>query len=92
MAETRQPVFDAIRALLDDPTQTVDEHTPLIGDGRVLDSMKLVELCLALEDLASDQGFVFDWTSESAMSRSRSMFRTAGALAAAFREQQAVTS
>lgn len=91
MADPRQPVFDAIRALLDDPTQVVDAGTPLIGDGRVLDSMKLVELCLALEDLAADQGFEFDWTSESAMSRSRSMFRTAGALAEAFSTQQALT-
>lgn len=91
MADPRQPVFDAIRALLDNPAQVVDATTPLIGDGRVLDSMKLVELCLALEDLAADQGFEFDWTSETAMSRSRSMFRTAGALAEAFFAQQALT-
>ena len=36
--------------------------------------MKLVELCLALEDKAVDLGFEFDWTSEAAMSRSRSLF------------------
>jgi len=91
MDDPEKAVFDAIRALLDDSAQAVDAHTPLIGDGRVLDSMKLVELCLALEDIATALGFEFDWTSESAMSRSRSMFRTAGALAKAFRGQQAVT-
>jgi hypothetical protein len=46
--------------------------------------MKLVELCLALEDMAVEIGFEFDWTSDAAMSRSRSMFRTAGSLVAEF--------
>jgi hypothetical protein len=49
--------------------------------------MKLVELCLALEDMAAEIGFEFDWTSDTAMSRSRSMFRTAGSLAAEFFSQ-----
>ena len=60
---------------------------PLIGWESVLDSMKLVELCLALEDKAADIGFEFDWTSDAAMSRSRSMFRTAGSLASEFINQ-----
>ena len=77
-------VYDTIRALLEDPTVVLAADTPLIGDSAALDSMKLVELCLALEDAAADAGFEFDWTSESAMSRSRGMFRNAGALAAAF--------
>ncbi|WP_372016032.1 hypothetical protein [Pseudoxanthomonas sp. 10H] len=67
----------------------VTADTALIGDGRILDSIKLVELCVELEDLAGENGFVFDWTSETAMSRSRSMFRSAGALAAEFSSQQA---
>lgn len=49
--------------------------------------MKLVELCLALEDKAPDLGFEFDWTSDAAMSNSRSMFRTAGSLATEFINQ-----
>jgi hypothetical protein len=49
--------------------------------------MKLVELCLALEDKAAEIGFEFDWTSDAAMSRSRSMFRTADSLAAEFVNQ-----
>ena len=49
--------------------------------------MKLVELCLAREDKATDLGFEFDWTSDDAMSNSRSMFRTAGSLAAEFINQ-----
>ncbi len=49
--------------------------------------MKLVELCLTLEDFAEEKGFEFDWTSDQAMSRSRSMFRTAGSLASEFTNQ-----
>lgn len=59
----------------------VSEIMPLIGGESALDSMKLVELCLALEDKAFDSGFEFDWTSETAMSRSRSMFRSIKTLA-----------
>jgi acyl carrier protein len=80
-------VFDAIKKLLDDKSQVVAVDTPLIGGERLLDSMKLVELCLALEDKAADLGFDFDWTSDAAMSKSRSMFRTAGSLATEFINQ-----
>lgn len=80
-------VFDAINALLEDKSQVVADDTPLIGGESLLDSMKLVELCLALEDKATDLGFEFDWTSDAAMSRSRSMFRTAGSLATEFINQ-----
>ena len=77
-------VFTLVSQLLDDKALQVTEDMPLIGGESVLDSMKLVELCLALEDKAADMGFEFDWTSDVAMSRSRSMFRTAGSLAAEF--------
>lgn len=80
-------VFNAISALLEDKSIVVTEYLPLIGSDSVLDSMKLVELCLMLEDKATDLGFEFDWTSDAAMSKSRSMFRTGGALAAEFRSQ-----
>lgn len=77
-------VFFAIVSLLEDKAVAVNSDTALIGDGSVLDSMKLVELCLLLEDKATEYGFEFDWTSEAAMSKSRGMFRTAGALATEF--------
>ncbi len=80
-------IFGAIASLLEDATVEVIDTTPLIGNGSVLDSMKLVELCLTLEDSASELGFEFDWTSETAMSKSRSMFRTAGSLASEFISQ-----
>ena len=80
-------VYDAIKVLLDNKSQVVAADTPLIGGESLLDSMKLVELCLALEDKATDLGFEFDWTSDAAMSKSRSMFRTAGSLATEFINQ-----
>lgn len=87
--EITSQIFNTIRSLLEDKTLEVIDETPLIGDKSHLDSMNLVELCLALEDMASDLGFDFDWTSAAAMSKSRSMFRTAGTLAAEFIAQKA---
>ena len=85
--ELRQQVYASIGSLLEDKTIHVTDDMPLIGDDALLDSMRLVELCLQLEDLAADNGFEFDWTSAQAMSRSRGMFRTAKALADEFASQ-----
>jgi len=87
--ELKNRIFKAMAALLDDSAATVTDSTPLIGDDSALTSMKLLELCLSLEDIAEELGFEFDWTSETAMSKSRSMFRTAGALASEFLSQMA---
>ena len=65
----------------------IKKTTPLIGNESIIDSMKLVELCLSLEDIAEDLGFEFDWTSEKAMSTSRSMFKDAGSLSEEFLRQ-----
>ena len=82
--------FEAIRnAVLKDGVK-IESDTPLIGSGSVLDSMKLVEVCLVLEDVADEEGFEFDWTSESAMSRSKGIFRTAGSLVAHFCNQGSI--
>ena len=49
--------------------------------------MKLVEICVALEDAAEENQFEFDWTSDATMSKSRSMFRTVANLAEEFSNQ-----
>lgn len=67
--------------------EEITGNTQLIGGGSLLDSLKLVELCLALEDIAEDNSFEFDWTSDSTMSKSRSMFRTIASLAQEFSNQ-----
>jgi acyl carrier protein len=82
-------VMTELREVVKDKSLMLTADTELIGNGRVLDSMTLVELCLRLEDRAASMGFEFDWTSESAMSRSRSMFRTVGALQEEYSRQHA---
>lgn len=66
----------------------VTGDTQLIGGDSQLDSMQLVEVCLALEDKADQMNFEFDWTSETTLSRSRSMFRNVSTLAEEFFRQQ----
>jgi len=49
--------------------------------------MSLVQLCLKLEESAIDNGFVFDWTSEKAMSSMNSVFRTPRSISDEFNSQ-----
>lgn len=67
--------------------EEVSIDTPLIGKNGVIDSMGVVELCLLLEDKALDEDFEFDWASDSAMSNSRSMFKSVGSIAENFLDQ-----
>lgn len=73
-------VIRELRPLLRDQTIFIDANTNLIGSDGVIDSLGLVELCLRIEDAALAEGFEFDWTSERAMSRNTSIFRTVGSL------------
>lgn len=73
-------VIGELRPLLKDQSILINESTNLIGSDGVIDSLGLVELCLRLEDASSAEGFEFDWTSERAMSRNTSIFRTVGSL------------
>ena len=84
--KAKEIVILAITNALEDKVE-VTENMQLIGGESLLDSMKLVEVCLELEDLADEHGFEFDWTSEAAMSKSRGMFRSVAALAEEFASQ-----
>ena len=84
MYEIIENIIDSLRI---DKTVNLNPETTLIGSNRVLDSLLLVELCLKLEDLASEHSFVFDWTSSEAMSKSSSMFRNIGSLVLEFEKQ-----
>ena len=81
--QAKKVVISAINGALEGKVEITDEMQ-LIGGESLLDSMKLVEVCLELEDLADEHGFEFDWTSEAAMSKSRGMFRSVAALAEEF--------
>ena len=84
--KSKSIVKEILTEVLDSKIEIKDEMQ-LIGGEALLDSMKLVEVCLSLEDAADENGFEFDWTSDSAMSKSRSMFRTVEALAEEFLNQ-----
>ena len=87
--EAKKIVISVIGNTLESKSK-ITEDMQLIGGDSLLDSMKLVEVCVALEDLADEHGFEFDWTSETAMSKSRSMFRNVAALAEEFAKQSDV--
>ena len=86
VSQAKELIILAIREVLDEKSE-ITEDMQLIGGESLLDSMRLVEVCLALEDAAEEHGFEFDWTSEKAMSKSRSMFRSVAALAEEFAKQ-----
>ncbi|WP_440913219.1 hypothetical protein [Candidatus Pelagibacter sp.] len=87
--EAKKIVISVITNTLEGKSK-ITEDMQLIGSETLLDSMKLVEVCVALEDLADEHGFEFDWTSEAAMSKSRSMFRNITTLAEEFAKQSEV--
>jgi len=82
-------VLEELQGLVGEAVAPLSPETVLIGDRGVLDSMGLVELCLRLEDRAADIGFSFDWTSDSAMSQTRSMFSSVASLQEEFSRQGA---
>lgn len=64
------------------PGITISADSPLVGEKAIISSRELVEVLLAIEEYAEDElGVEFDWTSDSAMSERRSMFRTPATLA-----------
>lgn len=87
--QAKKIVIKVVSSVLDNK-ELVTEDMQLLGSDSTLDSVKLVEVCLELEDLASDYGFEFDWTSETTMSKSRSMFRSITTLAEEFLNQSEI--
>jgi len=83
-------IEDALQEKEEEITEEITEEMKLIGGESSLDSMNLVQVCITLEDFADDNGFEFDWASEDAMSKSRSMFRSVAALAEEFTRQSKV--
>ena len=84
--QAKEIVISTINDALEGEAE-ITQEMQLIGGESLLDSMKLVEVCLALEDLADEHSFEFDWTSEAAMSKSRGMFRSVAALVEEFAKQ-----
>ena len=65
----------------------IQPNDPLIGGDSLIDSMVLVQMCIALEEKSHEEGFSFDWTSEKAMSTINSVFRSPQTLVDEFNHQ-----
>jgi acyl carrier protein len=87
MQEITELVAKEVSRVLRNEKTQISAETTLMGDSGALDSILLIELCVGLEDRSSELGFEFDWTSDSAMSRSRSMFASVESLANEFSRQ-----
>ena len=84
----KKEIFKKIKITSESKTLKVNENTKLIGNQAVLDSNSLVLLCVDLEEYAMKLNFEFDWTSDKAMSKSFSFFRTAKSLTEEFIKQK----
>jgi len=80
-------VIEFLKEILEEQPSELTEESTLIGGNTSIDSMSLVQLCLKLEESAIDNGFVFDWTSEKAMSSMNSVFRTPRSISDEFNSQ-----
>ena len=85
--EIRKQIINKVSSKINSTKDQVTEATALIGEGSEMDSMKLVELCLDLEDMATKLNFEFDWTSEKAMSKLGSIFMNVGTISTEFVKQ-----
>ena len=65
----------------------ISEETSFLGGESSLDSMALVQLCIALEEKSNELNFNFDWTSEKAMSSMNSIFKSPNTLCEEFNKQ-----
>lgn len=80
--EIKDRVRRTVAECADLSMDSVTGDTQLIGPVAAIKSRALVEVLLDLEEFAEDAlGAEFDWTSDAAMSESRSVFRTVDTLA-----------
>ena len=85
--EIRKQIINKVLSKIKSSKDQVTETTALIGDGSEMDSMKLIELCLDLEDMATKLNFEFDWTSKKAMSKLGSVFMNVETISTEFIKQ-----
>ena len=83
---SKKIIIKVISKILDKKFKIIDDMK-LIGAESPLDSMKLVEICVSLEDIAEQHNFEFIWTSEATMSKTNSIFRSIDTLAEEFANQ-----
>jgi acyl carrier protein len=74
--EAVQIVTDAVKGYLDDDSTEVNEKTILLGNNAVVDSIGLVNLIVDIESALAEKNLEITLTSEDAMSRRKSPFRS----------------
>ena len=86
---TQYEIIDIAKKICEENDKDLEltEESSFVGGESSLDSMSLVQLCLALEEKSADFNFLFDWTSEKAMSSMNSIFKTPKTLADEFNRQ-----
>lgn len=80
-------IIEELKIIVDNPNLEINENSSLMDGGEILDSMNLVNLCLRLEEISEEFGFIFDWSGDT-MSKSKSMFRSVKTLANEFKNQK----
>jgi len=80
--EIRKMIIETIKDYLvtQDVFHEINEQTSLIGKDAIVDSMGLVTIIIDLESNFLDKGYEVSLTSEKAMSRKISPFRSVNAL------------
>ena len=81
-----EDLIHVIKSVIEEDVN-INRESPLIGGDSSIDSMGLVQICLALEERSQSEGFSFDWTSEKAMSTLTSIFKTPITLAEEYNRQ-----
>ena len=71
----------------DNSIKIMHEDSFILNSDNNIDSVTLVQLCIALEEKSNSFGFDFDWTSEKAMSSMNSIFRTPKSISDEFNNQ-----
>ena len=79
-------LIEIIKGVIDEDIK-INQRSPLVGGDSSIDSMGLVQICLALEERSQSEGFSFDWTSEKAMSSLNSIFKTTETLTEEYNRQ-----
>lgn len=75
-------IIKQLAIICKDPKRKFASNTPLVGPTRALKSVELVELLLKMEDYVEEKfNSKFNWSDNSAMSETRSVFRTINSLA-----------
>ena len=80
-------ILKEISVMNNNSLKPMHEDSTILDTDNNLDSMTIVQLCIALEDKSNSFGFNFDWTSEKAMSSMNSIFKTPKSISDEFNKQ-----